>query len=122
MHGMTVLLVGVGGFFGAVARYLLDSAIGGRFPWGILVVNVSGSFAVGLLFALVAERGVIADSVRAPVMVGFIGAFTTFSTLALDTWRLAEGGSVPLALANIVGSAVLGLVAVGLGLAVGRLA
>ncbi len=123
---MTILLVGAGGFLGAVSRYLLDGWIAtvtrGGFPWGTLVVNVSGSFALGLLFALSVERGVLSPALRAPVLIGFIGAYTTFSTLTLETWRLVETGSYVAAIANIGGSIILGLIAVVTGLAIGRLA
>jgi CrcB protein len=123
---MTLLLVGAGGFFGAISRYLVDgwvsAATGGGFPWGTLVVNVTGSFVLGLLFAASVERGVLPAEIRAPVLVGFIGAYTTFSTLTLETWRLVEAGSYVLAVANIGGSLVLGLAAVVAGLLLGRLA
>lgn len=121
---VVILGVGIGGFFGAITRYVLDGWIatstGGRFPWGTLVVNVSGSFVLGLLFAMSIERGILPAPIRAPVLVGFIGAYTTFSTLTLETWRLAEDGSHALALANMGGSAVLGIVAVFAGLTLGR--
>jgi CrcB protein len=121
---VTLLLVGAGGFFGAISRYLVDGWVsdltGGRFPWGTLVVNVVGSFALGLLVALSIERAAIPASIRAPILIGFIGAFTTFSTLALESWRLVEDGSWALALGNIGGSMLLGLVAVIAGLALGR--
>lgn len=123
---MTLLLVGAGGFFGAISRYLVDgwvsNATGGGFPWGTLVVNVTGSFVLGSLFALSVERGVLSPALRAPVLIGFIGAYTTFSTLTLETWRLVEDGSYIAAFGNIGGSMVLGLAAVVAGLAVGRLA
>jgi fluoride exporter len=121
---VTLLLVGAGGFFGAVARYVLDGwvsdATGGGFPWGTLVVNVSGSFVLGVLFALTVDRGIMPAEIRAPLMIGFIGAYTTFSTLMLETWRLGESGDVGPALANVGVSVVLGLVAVAAGLGVGR--
>jgi len=121
---VTLLLVGAGGFFGAVARYVLDGwvsdATGGGFPWGTLVVNVSGSFVLGVLFALTVERGLLPAEIRAPLMIGFIGAYTTFSTLMLESWRLAEIGDLWPAFANIDVSIVLGLVAVAAGLGVGR--
>jgi CrcB protein len=123
---VTLLLVGAGGFFGAISRYLVDGWVsattGGGFPWGTLVVNVSGSFVLGLLFAASVERGVIPAEIRAPILIGFIGAYTTFSTLTLETWRLVEAGSYLLAVANIAGSLVLGLAAVVAGLLIGRLA
>lgn len=121
---MVILSVGIGGFLGAIARYSLDgwiaAATGGRFPWGTLAINLSGSFVLGLLFAMSVERGILPAGIRAPVLVGFIGAYTTFSTLTLETWRLAEDGSFALAFANLGGSAVLGIVAVFAGLTLGR--
>ena len=66
-------------------------------------------------------RQVLPESIRPPVLIGFLGAYTTFSTLTLDSWRLVEEGSYILAAANVVGSIALGLVAVVAGLAVGRL-
>ena len=123
---MTILLVGAGGFLGAISRYLVDGWVstttGGGFPWGTLVVNLTGSFVLGLLFALSVERGVLSPALRAPVLIGFIGAYTTFSTLTLETWRLVEDGSYIAAVGNIGGSVALGLVAVVAGLAIGRLA
>jgi CrcB protein len=121
---MTVLLVGVGGFFGAIARYVLDGWVvertGATFPWGTLVVNLSGAFVLGVLFALTVERGVLPAEIRAPVLIGFIGAYTTFSTLALESWRLIEDGSYVLGVANLAGSIALGLIAVVAGLVIGR--
>lgn len=121
---MVLLLVGVGGFFGAIARYVLDgwiaTATGGRFPWGTFAINVSGSFVLGLLFAMSIERGVLPAGIRAPVLIGFIGAYTTFSTLTLETWRLAEDGSYVLAIANVGGSVLLGMAALVAGLTLGR--
>ena len=122
---MTLILVGAGGFFGAIARYLLDAwvlaATGGRFPWGTLVVNVSGSFLLGVLFAASMERAILPPAIRAPVLIGFIGAYTTFSTLTLETWRLVEDGSYVLAFGNLAGSMALGIVAVVAGLSLGRM-
>jgi fluoride exporter len=119
-----LVLVGLGGAAGAMTRYLVDSWVAQRtaaaFPWGTLVVNVSGSFVLGLLFALAVERDVLPAQSRLPLMVGFIGAYTTFSTLMLESWRLVDGGAIAMALANVVGSAVLGLIAVVAGLVLGR--
>jgi CrcB protein len=122
---MTLLLVGAGGFFGAIARYVVDgwvvTSTGGGFPWGTLVVNVTGSFVLGVLFAASVERDVLPAAIRAPVLIGFIGAYTTFSTLTLESWRLVEDGSYVAAFANIGGSMVLGMIAVVAGLVLGRL-
>lgn len=121
---MTLLLVGAGGFLGAVSRYLVDGWVsnltGGSFPWGTLVINLSGSFVLGLLFALAVERAALPSSIRPPILIGFIGAYTTFSTLTLESWRLIEDGSWVLAIGNIGGSMLLGLVAVVAGLTLGR--
>ena len=121
---MTLVLIAAGGAAGAVARYLVDSAVldrfGGAFPLGILVVNLSGAFVLGLLAAWVVDRGVLPADLRSPLMVGFVGAYTTFSTLMLDSWRLIEDGLPLLAVANLAGSLVLGIVAVVAGLVVGR--
>ncbi len=124
MRLVTLLYVGIGGFFGAIARYLVDGWVvartGAAFPWGTLVVNLSGSFVLGLLVALAIERDVLPADIRAPILIGFIGAYTTFSTLALESWRLIENGSYVAGLANLVGSMVLGIVAVAAGLLLGR--
>jgi CrcB protein len=121
---LTLALIAAGGAAGAVSRYLVDSAIldrfAGAFPIGILVVNVSGAFAVGLLAALIVDRGVLPADLRVPLMVGFLGAYTTFSTLMVDSWRLIEDGLPLLALGNLVGSVAIGLVAVVAGLWLGR--
>lgn len=121
---MPLLLIALGGAAGAITRYLLDSWIaqraGGAFPWGTLVVNVSGSLILGLLFALAIERGVLPASSRGLLLIGFIGAYTTFSTLMLESWRLIEDGALVLGLLNLVGSSAIGMVALVTGLMIGR--
>lgn len=122
---MPLILIGLGGFAGAIARYLVDGIVadrtGGSFPWGTLVINASGSFALGLLFALTADRAILPAEIRGPVLIGFLGAYTTFSTYMLESWRLAESGAIALAFANLAGSTIVGLVAVVIGLTLGRL-
>ena len=121
---MVILLIGLGGFAGAVARYLVDMAVSERvgvaFPFGTLVINVTGSFALGLLVALSADRGILPPDIRGPLLIGFLGAYTTFSTYMLESWRLLEAGATGAAILNLGGSTVLGLVAVAAGLLVGR--
>lgn len=121
---MTLVLVGVGGFFGAIARYAVDGWVsdrtGGAFPWGTLVINISGALVLGFLFALSVEKSILPAESRAPVMIGFLGAYTTFSTLMLESWRLIEDGSVVAGVANMAGSSFLGIVAVLAGLTLGR--
>jgi fluoride exporter len=121
---MPLFLIGLGGFAGAIARYLVDGFVadrtGGGFPWGTLVINVTGSFALGLLFAMSQERAILPAEIRGPLMIGFLGAFTTFSTFMLESWRLLEAGDWALVAANLGGSLVLGLLAVVAGLTLGR--
>lgn len=119
------LLVGVGGFLGANARYVLARWIGllvdTRFPLGTFVVNVTGSFALGLVATLVFQRMAgSSDEVRLAVGVGFLGAFTTFSTFGLETHALFEDGSWVTAVANVVASVVVCLVAVRAGVLLAR--
>ncbi len=122
---MDYILIGVGGFFGAIARYAVDGWISastrfGAFPAGTFVVNLSGAFVLGFLYALTLEKAAIDPRIRGPVMIGFLGAYTTFSTLMLESWRLAEDGSLWLAFINIALSSILGLAAVFGGLTLGR--
>ena len=121
---MHLVLIGIGGFAGAVSRYLVDGWVAswtrGGFPWGTLAVNLSGSLLLGLAFALAVERAVLPAEWRGPVMIGFIGANTTFSTLALESWRLFEDGAYLQGVVNLGGSAVLGLIAVVAGIGIGR--
>ena len=117
-------MVAIGGAAGAVTRYLVDGWVldrtGAGFPYGTLVINISGSFLIGILAALTIDRAVLPAEIRGPVMIGFVGAYTTFSTLMLESWRLVESGQDVAALANLVGSVVLGVVAVAAGLILGR--
>jgi len=121
---LALALIALGGAAGAISRYLVDTfvseRVGAEFPWGTFVVNMTGSFVLGLLFALAVERDVLSSDIRLPVMTGFIGAYTTFSTLMLESWRLAESGSTVAAIANVVGSMVVGLTVMAGGLVVGR--
>ncbi len=121
---MDLVWIGVGGAAGAIARYVVDGWVSGiargAFPWGTFAINLSGSFLLGVLFALATERGVLPASIRGPAMIGFLGAYTTFSTLMLESWRLIEDGATGLAAVNLVGSVGLGLVAVLAGMTLGR--
>jgi CrcB protein len=122
---MDLVLVGVGGFAGAIARRAVDLWVSDRsgsgFPVGTLVVNLSGAFLLGVLFAWAVERDVLPREIRGPVMIGFIGAYTTFSTWMLESVRLFEDGAWQLGLLNLAGPVLLGVIAVAGGLAVGRL-
>src|SRR5215213_4901084 len=118
------LWIGVGGFLGAVARYQLDSLVTrlhrSAFPWGTLVVNLSGCFLLGVVVTMSAARLDANADLRAAVTVGFIGAYTTFSTFSLQAVRLTEDGAVALALAYVAASVVVGLLAAWAGMAAGR--
>jgi fluoride exporter len=113
------LAVGAAGFFGAVARYLVVIACGRwfttAFPVGTLIVNLSGSFVLGWFAALAATRANFSEPLRLAVATGFVGAYTTFSTFALESDQLLRH-SPWLAALNLVGSVVLGLLAVRLGM------
>jgi CrcB protein len=121
---MPLILIGLGGFAGAISRYVVDGFVsertGGAFPWGTLAVNATGSFLLGLLFAMTTERAILPAEIRGPLMIGFIGAYTTFSTYMLESWGLIESGSYVPAFANLGGSVIIGLVAVAAGLVIGR--
>src|ERR1043166_1120793 len=111
----TVVGIGIAGCLGALARYGLDG-LGSRrasaFPWGTFVVNVSGAFLLGFVVTVLGERVAVGSWLRATVAIGFLGAYTTFSTLSLETYRLVETRSYALAGANALGSVAAGLVAV----------
>jgi CrcB protein len=119
-----LLLIGAGGFLGAIARYLLDARItawtGGSLPWGTFAVNMTGSFVLGVLFALIVERAALPADLRAPVLIGFLGSYTTFSTFALESWRMIEDGAWLYATVNLAGSVIIGVAAVVAGIAIGR--
>jgi fluoride exporter len=119
----TAVAIGVAGALGALARYGLEGWISrraGSFPWGTFVVNVSGSFLLGLLVTLLGERFAVAPWVRASLTIGFLGAYTTFSTLSLESYRLLEGRSYALAGANLAGSLAAGVLALYGGVVLGR--
>ncbi len=118
------LAIAVGGAAGAVCRFWVSANVhawlGRGFPWGTLVVNVAGSLLLGLLAVLMLERMSLAPEWRAALLIGFLGAFTTFSTFSLETVNLMEQGQHGRALAN-VGFSVLSCVgAAWLGVALGR--
>jgi CrcB protein len=122
---MPYLLVGVGSFLGGNARYLAGRWVGGlvdaRFPLGTFLVNVSGSFVLGVIGGLLAARAVPhADAIRLALGVGFCGGFTTFSTFELETHALLEDGLWLTAVMNAALSVVAGLVAVRLGIVAAR--
>lgn len=120
-----LLMVGIGGFFGSVLRYWLGGLVMDRsdtvFPLGTLVVNISGSLLMGLLFAVALERFAIGEGSRIFLAVGFLGAYTTFSTLMLESYTMMESGEFLLAGLDMAGSIILGFMAFYIGLIIGRL-
>ncbi|NQY25608.1 MAG: fluoride efflux transporter CrcB [Piscirickettsiaceae bacterium] len=119
-----LLAIAGGGALGAVLRFGMSSNIyrllGRDFPYGTLAVNVLGSFLMGIFFILIIERGMLSAEWRAVIMIGFLGAFTTFSTFSIETLTLLESGELSRAALNIFLSVALCLVATWLGLVMGR--
>jgi len=117
------LIVGVGGFLGAVARYIVATYIGSRygvrFPYGTFVINMSGCFLIGFIVTLLA-RTTASQYWRYFIPIGFIGAYTTFSTFEYETLRAVQDGQFTTGLLNVAFSVVVGFVAVWAGAAIGR--
>lgn len=113
-----------GGGVGSLARYLVGSAVMTRFvtrfPLGTLVVNVSGSFLIGLLMTLLTERLQPHPNWRLVLVVGFLGGYTTFSSFEWETYATIREGGFWMGLANVVGSVALGYTAVWLGSVLAR--
>ncbi len=125
LDAYAALSLAAGSLAGGFARYWLGGRVyqvwGASFPYGTLAVNLSGCFVIGLLDALAMERFVLGPSARLLLMTGFCGAFTTFSTLILETSNLMKGGDFVRALLNALGSLLLGLILFRLGALAGRL-
>ncbi len=121
---MEYLWVGVGGFVGANARYVVGRAVGDRlgdaFPYGTLVVNLVGAFLVGVVLTVLTER-LVADPVwRQLIVGGFLGGFTTFSAYTFEAVALMDAGRWGAALRYVVGSNLLGLLLCLAGIALAR--
>lgn len=117
---LNILLVGIGGAFGSIARYLVSTwvqttvkSVG--FPFGTLTVNLVGCFVIGFLAQLAEARGIFTSESRAFVFIGILGGFTTFSSFGNETLNLARGGEIWSALSNVGLNVVIGLFAVWLG-------
>jgi CrcB protein len=114
------LAVAAGGALGAVSRYWLMlwvAALGAtRYPWGTLLVNVLGSCAIGVLYVLITEKLLLTEHWRALLVVGYLGAFTTFSTFSLDALLLLQEGRLLPAAAYVGGSVLLCLAGAWLGM------
>ena len=123
LETLNLLLVALGGAIGASARYLVGAFVANRFgpdfPWGTFIVNVSGSFLIGVILSLVGG-GLLPAGARPFLAVGVMGGYTTFSTYSHETLQLMQGGEFGAATFNILGQVVAGLAAVYLGVVLGR--
>lgn len=117
---MTYLLIGLGGFLGANARYALSvwaaDRFGTAFPYGTFIINISGSFLMGIVLTLIAGQFHNAANARLLMATGFLGAYTTFSTFAYETLALLRQRDWRGGLLNYLGSVVLGVAAAALGI------
>lgn len=115
-----VLLVGIGGFLGSAARYLVTGIVtqastAARFPYGTLVVNTVGCLAIGAIAGLAERADLFSPQVRLVLVTGILGGFTTFSAFAFETYFLGREHHWTLATVNVVAQVALGLAAVWLG-------
>ena len=112
-------MIGLGGFLGAIARYIVALWIGQRwgriFPLGTFVVNVSGCFLISLLMSLFTEKFMVNPQLRLFLVIGFLGAYTTFSTFEYETGNLVKDGEWSIALANVILSVIAGFVSLKFG-------
>ena len=120
----TLIAVAAGGAVGSLARYGLtiycELLFGRDFPYGIFIANIVGSLAIGICFVLLLERDYLPDIWQPLVMVGFLGAFTTFSTFSLQALSLMQEGRLIASLVYVLGSVLLSLGAAWLGIVMTR--
>lgn len=121
---MRTVWIGMAGFLGAASRYHFEGWVSNRwptaFPWGTFTVNVTGCFVLGFLITLLTERLLPHPDLRTAITIGFVGAYTTFSTFAFETLRLGDYGAIALELTNVFASLLAGIAAVWLGTVLGR--
>ena len=118
------LIIGLGGFLGSITRYWVGNYIGGRmgmrFPYGTFVINITGSFLIGVIVTILSQKAHWSPNLSFLIPIGFIGAYTTFSTFELETYRSFQTGDVMFAFLNVILSVILGFAAVWLGVITGR--
>lgn len=115
------LTIALGGALGALSRYWMISMLGGsRFPWGTFTVNVLGSCLIGVMYVLISEKAVLSDQWRSLLIVGYLGAFTTFSSFSLDALLLLQEGRLLQAALYVAGSVALCLAGAWLGMVLMR--
>ena len=121
---MQALAIAAGGALGALMRFWVSTAVycwlGRGFPWGTLAVNVLGSLVMGVLYILLLERLTTGPEVRALLLIGFLGAFTTFSTFSIETFNLIEQAEIGKALLNMGVSVIACVLAAWAGVILGR--
>ena len=121
---MKIMFIGLGGFMGAVSRYLIARVsmliLGNTFPYGTFFVNVIGSFLLGYIYIISLERLILPDYIKMAVSIGFIGAFTTFSTFTVETLLLFEDGAYMLGIVNIFANVFFSLSAAFIGIYLAR--
>ncbi len=122
---LNIMIIGCGGFFGAISRYFISELvytfIGAGLPYGTLAVNLAGSFLLGIVAQLGLSGDLLPDSINSFVGIGFLGAFTTFSTFSVQTLELLESGSLLKALLNISLNIILCLIGAWGGFTLGRI-
>lgn len=122
---MKILLLAIAGVGGTLLRYFLSGfvqrAYGGIFPWGTFAVNMAGCFLFGLVWTLAEERLIISGELRAIILIGFMGAFTTFSSFVFESAQLMRDSQWVLAAGNIVAQNITGIIFLAIGMALGRL-
>ncbi len=116
---MNIVIIGIGGFLGSVVRYGVSLWVGQRwgraFPLGTFLINVTGSFLIGLLMPLLTERLIVNPQWRLFLVVGFLGAYTTFSTFEYETGALLNDSEYFYASLNVILSVVIGFIALKIG-------
>jgi fluoride exporter len=120
----TFLIISLGAILGANARYWLGGwaaeRFGTTFPYGTLIINLTGSLALGFFITLVTDRFLVDPRWRLLIAIGFLGAYTTFSTYTYESVNMLLNGQVWLGLVNLFGSSILGALAVTAGILLGR--
>ena len=116
------IYIGCAGALGALTRYILGHVVTAftktKFPYGTLLINVSGSLLIGFLFAL-ASNHILSTAIQAILATGFLGGYTTFSTMSWEAVQLARGGSIRSSIVYLGSNTILGLLAATVGIAVG---
>jgi len=110
------LVIALGGALGAITRYwignFISSYINSGFPWGTFIINITGSFIIGFFLTLIGEQITVSPQWRLAIAVGFVGAYTTFSTFEYEILKLIEGNNISTAFLYIIASLLVGFLAV----------